>query len=204
MATEPMRPSPSPFGFAQRLDPRERRTVLLGAIVSVVAVVVAFGVVPFVERWSAREQAIDAARDQVARLRYVIEHERELRASVERVDQGLAGTGGRLLTGRTPALAASSLQTLIQGYADQSRVTINRLDVAGAPDTISGALPSIPATLSAIGDIYGMTDLLTLIENGPRLLEITELTVVSNSALRGGLLQISMGLRAAYAGGSGP
>jgi hypothetical protein len=193
-----MRPSPSPFAFAQRLSASERRTVAIGATVSAVALGLAFGIVPFARRWSAREDAIAAAREQVGRLEFVAAHEADVREAVGEGERRLA-TGARLLTGRTPALAASALQTLIQGYADQSNVTVTRLDVAGAPaDSIAGSLPAIPATLSAIGDIYGVTELLSAIERGARLVEITELTVVSNSALKGGLLQISLALRAPY------
>jgi hypothetical protein len=58
----------------------------------------------------------------------------------------------------------------------------------------------IPATFSAIGDIYGVTEMLSLIQHGPQLLEISELTVRPNPALRGELLQLTVTLRAAHIG----
>jgi hypothetical protein len=183
--------------FGLRLSASERRTIAIGAIVSATALILAYGIVPFARRWSAREDAIAAARDQIARLEFVAAHEAELRDATREGDDRLNG-GPRLLSGRTPALAASAMQALLQGYADQSRVTITRLDVAGAPDSVASALPMIPATLSAIGDVYGLTDLLSSIEHGERVLEITGMTIVSNSALKGGLLQLSLAVRAPY------
>ena len=56
-------------------------------------------------------------------------------------------------------------------------------------------------TVAAVGDIYGITDLLSRIQNGPLLLEITELVVRPNPALKGDLLQVTVTLRGAYLGG---
>ena len=187
--------------FAQGLSARERRTVILGAIVSAVALATAYGVVPFVRRWQAREELIASERDRLARLGSLVRHEAELRERVQARSRALDAGSQRLLSGRTPALAASALQSLIQGYADQSQVTVSRLDVAGAPDTTGGPLPAIPATVSAIGDIYGITDMLSLLQHGPRALEIVELMVRPNPALRGELLQMTVTLRGRYVGG---
>jgi hypothetical protein len=52
-----------------------------------------------------------------------------------------------------------------------------------------------------VGDIYGLTDMLALIQHGPLLLEVTELSVRPNSALRGELLQVTVALRGAWVGG---
>jgi hypothetical protein len=180
------------------LSARERRTVTLGAIVSVVALATTFGVIPFARRWSAREEAIAAGRDRLARLEGLARHQREIGEAVRARDERLAGSGQRLLAGRTPALAASALQTLLQGYADRSHVTISRLDVAGAPDSTASAQGAIPATISAVGDIYGVSELLWQVRYGPRMLEVREMSVVSNSALRGGLLQLSLTVHAPY------
>jgi len=180
---------------ALRLSRRERRTVAIGAVISVAALILTYGVIPLAQRWSLREERIDAAADRVARLRYLIGHEDDLRKEVSTHD-GAASGGGRILTGRTTALAASALQSAIRNYASQSGMTINRLDAAGEPDTTSSVLPMIPASLSAVGDIYGLSDFLSLMQHGSPVIEIRDLTIVSSSALREGLLQVSLSLRA--------
>jgi hypothetical protein len=108
----------------------------------------------------------------------------------------LDAAGVRLLRGRTTALAASSLQELLREYARESRIGITRLDVASTPQ--AGADLVIPATVSAVGDIYGLADLLARLQRGARLIEVRGLTVAPNPALRGELLQISLVLAAPY------
>jgi len=182
------------------LSARERRTVMAGLVVSLVGLTVAYAVLPFARRWSAREDMIAARTEQLVRLQGLIAHEAELRDAVSRQTLVVARGPQRLLTGGTSALAAASLQSALQSFADQSQVTVSRLDVAGAPDTTTASLPMIPATVSAIGDIYGITSMLSFIQHGPQLLEISELNVRPNPALRGELLQFTVKLHAAYLG----
>lgn len=176
--------------------------MIAGATVSVVALVLAYGVLPFARRWSDREDRIAASADRLSRLRSLVANERELRAVVAAREAAgaAAGTGRGILAGRTPALAASSLQSAIQEYATRSRVSVSRLDVAGAPDTSNAVLPMIPASLSAVGDIYGISEFLSLLQRGSPVIEIRELTLISNSSLRDGLIQLSISLRAPSAG----
>ena len=182
------------------ISARERRTVALGVLVSVVALTVAYGALPFVRRWRAREEVIASQMDRLARLRGLIAGEEALRAAVRDRAAALEGGPQRLLAGRTPALAAAALQSELQRYADESQVMVSRLDVAGAPVT-GGSLPRLPATMSAVGDVHGIVDLLDRVQRGPLALEITELTVRPNPALRGDLIQITIALAGAYLGG---
>ncbi len=185
---------------ALHLSRRERRTVFAGAAISVAALLLVYGALPLARRWSDREDRIAASADRLARLRFLVVHENDLRQAVAR-REGMTGTSGRILVARTPALAASALQSVIRDYAARSAVTVNRLDVAGAPDTASSALPMLPASITAVGDIYGISQFLTLLQRGSPVMEIRDLTLVSNSALREGLLQLSLTLRAPSAGG---
>jgi hypothetical protein len=181
------------------ISARERRTVALGVLVSAVALIVAYGAVPFVRHWRAREEVIAAQAERLARVRGLLANEEALRAAVRARSAALETGPQRLLTGRTAALAAASLQSALQHYADESQLMVSRLDVAGAPVT-GGTLPRLPATVSAVGDIYGVVDLLERVQRGPLALEITELTVRPNPALRGDLVQITIALQGAYLG----
>jgi hypothetical protein len=186
------------FGLAP--SARERRTIVIGLAVIVAGLAAAYGVLPLARHWVTREKAIAARQERLAKLRGLVSSEAQLRETLIERSAVLAAGQQRLLTGRTPALAASALQSLIQGFADQSQVTVSRLDVAGAPVSESGSLPMIPANVSAIGDIYGITELLSLLHRGSLMLEITELSVRPNPALRGELLQLNVSLRGAYLG----
>jgi hypothetical protein len=186
------------------LERRERRTITIAALVLATALIVAYGIVPFARRWRAREDLIATRAEQVARLRWLTEHESELRrAASEQLARAGSIERPRFLAGRSPALAASALQTLVQGYADESGLTVRELNVAGAPDSASTGADAIPATVSAIGDIWGVSSFVARLQHGTTLIEIREIGVSPNPALRGELLQLSLVLRAPYAGARG-
>lgn len=194
-----MKPSPSRSGIGRGLDARDRRAIATGATLVALVAVVVLGVLPFMRRWTEREAVIGATRERLARLTAIAGHEADLAAHTQSLDERLEAAGVRLVRARTPALASSVLQSLIQQFARDSRVSVTRLDVAGAPGTAAAAALTVPATISALGDIYGITEFLRRLQHGPKLLEITDVGIAPNPTLRGNLLQLSVTLRAPIA-----
>jgi hypothetical protein len=78
-------------------------------------------------------------------------------------------------------------------------MNVTSLDAAPANsgDTDQGW---ISASVSATGDVHGLADLLRHIHTGAQLMEIRELDVRPNPALRGELLQVQIVVRAPYRG----
>jgi len=187
------------------LEPRERRTIAIAGAVLGLAVLFAYGILPFARRWNAREELIATRAEQVARLTWLAEHEPELRrAAADRLTRVGSMERPRLLAARSPALAGSALQTLVQGYADETGVTVRELNVAGPSDSTSAVgAEAIPATVSAIGDIWGVSNFVSRLQHGTTLIDIREIGVSPNPSLRGELLQLSLVLRAPYAGARG-
>lgn len=162
------------------------------------ALFVSMVMLPTVARWRDREALIDGLRRQRGQLVSLAAHHEALATSATARAAVVDGLPVRLIQGRTPVLAASALQALLQDYASASRVSVTRLDVVTASDSTSAGDPTIPASIAAVGDIYGLADFLSRVERGNRLLEVSELSVSSNAALRGELLQISLLIRAPY------
>jgi type II secretory pathway component PulM len=189
-----------------RLNPRERRVVAGGALASLMIVAGVWVVLPLVRRWEDREALIAARQVQLAQLTALVRGDTAVQRTLASRERDRVALRQRLLTGGTPALAASNLQALLQGYADASRVTLERVDLVAEPeDSAKGGLPVIPVQLSASGDIYGLADLLVRLQYGGKLLSIDELRVGTGAAedddRRGGsspLLTISMRLHAVY------
>ncbi|MEO7476289.1 MAG: type II secretion system protein GspM [Gemmatimonadales bacterium] len=172
-----------------------------GAIASVLLLVTTSIVLPAVRRWDDREAAIAARRTQLGQLERLMGGETATRQTLTARRRDRSARLGRLLTGATPALAASDLQALLQGYADASRVTLDRVDLAADPGEVrEGGLPAIPASVSGSGDIYGLADWLARLQYGGKLLVIDELRV--NASPIGGtgpqLLTWSVRLHGAY------
>lgn len=172
-----MKALPSLSDTLRRLSPRERRVVLAGALVATVAVTVTLLVLPAARRWTSREAAYAPARDQWTRLAALVAGEAGMRQELEKQRLGHGAERARLVPGATPALAASTLQGLLQRYADESLIQLDRVDVAGEPRPDTSGLTFIPVQLQGQADISGLVDFLYRLEHGDKLLVIDDLTV---------------------------
>ena len=168
----------------RRLNPRERRVGLGGALVSASALLVVLVGLPLAQHWAAREATYTATREQWLRLTLLVANTDRLRRALDERQRAHAADEIRLVTGATPALAASALQGLLQRYADESSVQLNRVDVASQPRPGQHGLLSIPVQLQCLGDIYGLVDFLSRLEHGEKLLALDELSV--NASLNAG------------------
>ena len=190
-----------PLPSAEGITARDRRTLLLGAV-AVVCVLLLWVAIPFVRSWSEREALITARRDELARLAGVTAAAPMLREAVAARSARAQEFAQRPVEASTAALAAGVLQGIVQRYADDSQMSVSELNVSGEPDSASVALAALPATLIALGDVYGVADLIDRVQHGTTLLEIRELTVQVNPSRRadggGELLQVTMVMRAPF------
>ena len=161
----------------RRLNPRERRVVLGGALVSATALVIVLLGLPLAHHWAVREAAYTASREQWLRLSALVASTDRLRRAVEEQKRTHRAAEARLVAGATPALAASALQELLQHYADESSVQLNRVDVASQPRAGQSGLLAIPVQLQCQGDIYGLVDFLSRLEHSEKLLALDELSL---------------------------
>src|SRR2546423_6343630 len=100
-----------------------------------------------------------------------------MRRALEERKRAHAADEARLVTGATPALAASALQGLLQRYADESSVQLNRVDVVSEPRPGQPGLLAIPVQLQGQGDIYGLVDFLARLEHGETLLVLDDVSL---------------------------
>ncbi len=158
--------------------------------------------IPVMKRWGDREALIAARRGELARLNGVTGAESMLRTAVDARSARAAEYPQRPVAAATAALAAGVLQGVLQRYADESQLSVSELNVSGEPDSTAVPLAALPATLIALGDVFGVADLLSRVQNGTTLLEVRELTVQINPARRaeggGELLQVTLTVRAPF------
>ena len=186
---------------ADGLSARDRRTLTWGAV-AVACVLLLAGAIPVARHWSDREALIAARRGELARLRGVKEAEPTLRLAVDRRTARASEYPQRPVSASTAALAAGVLQAELQRYADASQLSVSELNVSGEPDSTAVPLAALPGTLIALGDVYGVADLLSRVQHGATLLEVRELTVQVNPARKatggGELLQVTLVVRAPF------
>ena len=177
-----MRALPSLSAWIAGLSPRERRFVAGGAAVAAALLATTLVALPALDRWTLREDALAANRERHARLASLLSSEPALRRALAERRSAYAGSVQLLLAGATPALAGSNLQALLQQYAEESFVQLNRVDVAGAPRAERPGLLSVPVVLNGQGDVYGLVDFLQRIHHGQRLLVIDEISISTRAA----------------------
>jgi hypothetical protein len=148
-----------------------------GAIVSAVVLVIAGVVLPFTDHWAGRETGYAASRDQWVRLSTLVASTDALKRALDAQRVAFAADEDRLVTGATPALAASTLQNVVQGYAQASAITLQRIDVAGEPHKDKPGLLAIPVELSGTSSVGGLVDFLSRLERGDKLLVLDEIAV---------------------------
>lgn len=190
-----------PLLSAEGLSARDRRTLTLGAV-AVACVLTAYALIPVTRQWSDRETLITARRGELARLRGLQEAAPVLRTALATREARAAEFPQRPVRASTAALAAGVLQGVLQRYADESQLSVSELNVSGEPDTTAVPLAALPATLIALGDVYGVADLLARVQHGSTLLDVREMTVQVNPARRanggGELLQLTLVVRAPF------
>jgi type II secretory pathway component PulM len=176
-----MRALPSLSAWLSGLSPRERLFVGVGAGIVALALATTLVILPEIDRWSAREATLEAHAEQRARLEGLVESETALRRTLAQRRQAQAGAMRLMLAGASPALAASNLQALLQQYAEESWVQLNRVDVAGQLKADRPGLVAVPVVLQGQGDVHGLVDFLYRIQHGQRLLVIDEISVNTRS-----------------------
>ena len=182
-----MKVSASLSGWLASRSPRERRVIATGALASVAITLIALVLVPAARRWDDRRSTIAAAGERVRRYEALLSDEPGLKQEMEQ--RRRAARAGRLVPGVTPAVAASNVQSLLQRYARESGVRLDRVDVVGEPETSSDGIAAIPLQLSAQGDIHGLVALLERVQHGDRLLLISDVTIGAGT-LRADSVQI--------------
>lgn len=176
-----------------RLEPRERRVVAGGAAISVAALLTVLVVLPFARRWSERADAIAAKREQLTRLRALVEGEASARATVEAGQRAQQARATRLLAGETPDVAASALQELVQGYATEADVALSSFNADRV--TSDSTLQMIPIRLAGESDVAGLTRLLYDLQHGEKLLLIDEMRINARTPDADGVQMLAWSLR---------
>ncbi len=174
------------------MSARERRTVVWGAGIVLAATLIVRGLLPFVQSWQAREDRLTAVLARTAQLQALAAQTPQLTQAATIAERELAGAPRRVLHARSAALAASSLQSLLQEASDGAGLAVNRVEVSPDGDAV------VVGTLSVVGDIHGLAALLGTLERGPRVVQIERLSITQNTALRGApdVLQVTLGVRA--------
>jgi hypothetical protein len=155
---------------------RDRRALAVGAVVVVLLIAFARGL-PALRRWHAEVRDSSAALTQeAARARMTVALERTTRDSLAARERRFIALAPLLLRGETPAMGSATLASLISTAATAASVRLGPVQVQA--DTVARSVFSRVGVRAEItGDIRGVSAFLSILERGPILVAVKELTI---------------------------
>lgn len=157
------------------LSSRERLMVGVGAAAAVIVLGWMFVIQPIADRYDAAAELVPAREQLLARRQELVARKGALLAELQATDQRIEELSARLLPGATPAVAASELQKLVKEIATAAATEVRSERIM--PPVERGELLEIPIEIAVSGEIRQLVDLLSRLEQVPKLLTVQDLRV---------------------------
>lgn len=165
------------------LSARDRRTLLIGAGVIASLVAITRGV-PAWRAWVSQARA--GAEEQVraaAEADALVAQAHAARDSLAARNARYVALAPALVAGTTAAEASAALASLVSNAASSAGVKLGAVQLRPAADTgVRRAFVRVGVHADVVGDIAGITTLLTTLEQGPTRLRVREITVTQPDA----------------------
>jgi len=163
-----------------RLRPRDRRALLLGACIGAPALAWAFAVQPYIATMRADRATLETQRSLLARERGAIDAAPRTPREIQRVRAALDRERARLFEGDAISSGAA-LTSYVKDAIEENSLTLQQLD-ARESATLPSGLRDLTLELRAEGDLRGILDMLTALENGERLVRVARVAIERSAA----------------------
>jgi len=155
---------------------RDRRVLAAGVAAIVVLIGVARGL-PALRQWQSESRdSAGALAQEVARVRTTMAHDRVTRDSLAARQRRFIALAPLLVRGETPAMGGAILASLISSAATAASVRLGPVQVH-ADTAARGVFSRVGARAEITGDVLGVGTFLSILERGPTLLAVRELTI---------------------------
>lgn len=159
-----------------RLTSRDRRVLAVGAIACTTLAAGARGI-PALLQWTQDSRASAAQLvGEDARARASIARAAETRDTLTARNARYLALAPRLLEGETPAGAGATLASILSGAAAVSSVRLGSVQIR-ADTARRGVFTRVAVSADLTGDIRGISAMLAMLERGPALLAVRELSI---------------------------
>lgn len=159
-----------------RLNSRDRRALLLGAWLLGPALAYIWIVKPATADFVDAKERLLSERDLLLRERALLATAPDLPVSMARADSAVAQAQTRLFPGSDPVSATATLARHVTERAARHRVLVQGSE-ARNPEALDQELLRLVVEVRAIGDLAGITAWLADLEEGARLVDITDLRI---------------------------
>jgi type II secretory pathway component PulM len=157
------------------LRPRERRLLVLAALVGLAVAGYVYVVEPLFAAHAATQELVAARTSLLARQRRLIARTERNARELETLRRDIEGRRGRLLPGDKPPLAASELQRLVKATAQDTGIEVRSERIL--PTVDRGGYAEVPIEVTLAGPIRALTAFLYRLEGASILLTLKDLKV---------------------------
>jgi type II secretory pathway component PulM len=158
------------------LSSRDRRALLWGAAIGAAALVFALVVKPYVRSLGETRDELSAQRELLARERAVLRASDRFPATLRQSQSALAEKSTPLFDAVDELSATSDLSDDISKAALANRVLVQQLETRKG-EALDQGLVAVAVDIRAEGDFDGVLHFLDALENGPKLIHVSTLTL---------------------------
>jgi hypothetical protein len=159
----------------EKLSEKDKKALIIGTVCLVLYISIKFIAYPIYSSGDETRQQIENKVFFIKKY-YEILNQKEFYEQKRKANESIRNTlAKRFLDKEKPALAAASLQKILEGYSKQSSVGIESARIE-KPKYHSGLL-SIPVEISVRSNLKNLTRFLYLIENHEKFMIVEELTI---------------------------
>jgi hypothetical protein len=161
---------------APRLASRDRRALLLGAVVLLPALLWIWAVRPYLDALGTARDQLGVQRETLARERALLAAEPRLAAAYRAADSAYTEAAPALFASPDDLLAGAELATYVARAARTSHVWLREADPRPATASAAG-VRTLQLELRAESDLEGITTFLQALERGPRRLRVERVSI---------------------------
>lgn len=159
-----------------RLSARDRKVLAIGAGACLMLAIGGRGV-PSLVRWTLESRASAAQLvGESSRAAGSVAHAGATRDSLVARNQRYLALAPRLLDGETAAGAGGTLASIVSGAAAMSSVRLGSVQIR-TDSAKAGVFTRVSVRADLTGDIRGLAAMLAMLEKGPPLLAVRELSI---------------------------
>ena len=154
---------------------RERILITVGVVAALLVVGWEFVLQPVRDRYRTATELTPVREQVLVRRLELVARKAAIARDLEATSARLQAVAGRFLPAATPAVAASELQKVAKELATKASTEIRSERIL--PPVERGELVEIPIEITVSGEIRQLVDLLSSLEQTPKLLTVQDLKV---------------------------
>ena len=162
--------------MTRTLAPRERRTVIIGLLLVVPALLWIYGVRPYRAALAEARAEVAAQRDLLARELALLEDAERYPAAYRIADSALVRAAPRLFDESDDVLATARLTSYVAGQALGSRVLLQEAEAQSTQRTRDG-IRRLQIEIRAESDTEGVLRFLSALERGTKLIVVDRISL---------------------------